>query len=147
MVAAVESDSEHTISRGFRQAAAERNLVLPQAGGFEALKGRGIKANRDGHAVYVGGPRLLETLKVALPESLQRFTSLAEARGQTVVYLLQDEQAVCQQSRDDEYLQARLRETAPPPTRWYGSLMRRRCGLSREQKRGKSPRLQRIGAI
>jgi Cu2+-exporting ATPase len=94
LAAAVEGDSEHTIARGIRQAATARGLALPEITGFEALKGRGARATHDGHAVHVGGPRLLETLRLEPAEQLRRFAEQADARGQTVVYLLQDERVV-----------------------------------------------------
>lgn len=49
------------------------------------------------------------------------------------------EQAVCQQGRDDEYLQARLRETAPLPTRLYGSLDAAKVRIEPRAKAGKKP--------
>jgi Cu2+-exporting ATPase len=91
LAAAVEGDSEHTIAHGIRQAAQTRGLVLPEIAHFEALKGRGARATQDGHAVYVGSPRLLEELKVEPAEQFRRFSQEADTRGQTVVYLLQDE--------------------------------------------------------
>jgi Cu2+-exporting ATPase len=94
LAAAIEGDSEHTIARGIRQAADERGLAPTQVTNFEILQGRGVRANNDGHTVYVGGPRLLEMLGVDLPESLDHFAEDADAKGQTVVYLLQEEQVV-----------------------------------------------------
>jgi Cu2+-exporting ATPase len=94
LAAAVESDSEHLIAQGIRQAAEARGVSAPGASDFEALKGRGIRARVDGQAVHVGSPRLLSELNAKLPDVLQRFTDEAESKGQTVVYLLQDSQAV-----------------------------------------------------
>ncbi|MCC7352961.1 MAG: HAD-IC family P-type ATPase, partial [Anaerolineae bacterium] len=94
LAAAVEGDSEHTIARGVRRTAAERKLVLPQVTGFEAIKGRGVRATHDGHTVYVGGPRLLEQLASGLPETLADFTQQAGGKGQSVVYLVEDDRVV-----------------------------------------------------
>jgi len=60
------------------------------ASGFEAIKGRGVRAVVDGQEVHVGGPRLLEMLQPKLPDSIARFTRQAEEKGQSVVYLVQD---------------------------------------------------------
>lgn len=87
---AVEGDSEHTIAQGIRRAARERGIEPPPVTDFEALKGRGIRARHDGRAVYVGGPRLLEMLDISLPDALAAFTKRAGAKGQTVVYLIDD---------------------------------------------------------
>jgi Cu2+-exporting ATPase len=94
LAAAVESDSEHTLARGVRQAAEERELSLPQVTDFEAIKGRGVRARRDGATLHVGGPRLLEMLDLEPPAELEHLIKEASIKGQTVVYLFQDEQVV-----------------------------------------------------
>jgi Cu2+-exporting ATPase len=60
--------------------------------GFEALQGRGVRASLDGATLHVGGPRLLELLNLEPPAALERFAQEAGAKGQTVVYLVQDGQ-------------------------------------------------------
>ena len=94
LAAAVEGDSEHTIARGVRQSALERQLNLPKAAEFEAIKGKGVKARINGELVYVGGPRLLEMLNIGLPDELNRFSEQASQKGQSVVHLVEDGQAV-----------------------------------------------------
>ena len=92
LAAAVEGDSEHTLARGIRQTAEERGLSRPQVSDFEAIKGRGVRARHNGQSVHIGGPRLLEMLELDVPEKLSNFADEAGAKGQTVVYLVQDEQ-------------------------------------------------------
>lgn len=94
LAAAIEGDSEHIVALGIRTAATERRLALPKITDFEAIKGRGAQANVDGKPVYVGGPRLLEMLKLTPPDALQAFIKNAETKGQTVVYLVQDRSVV-----------------------------------------------------
>ncbi|MBD3276444.1 MAG: heavy metal translocating P-type ATPase, partial [Candidatus Marinimicrobia bacterium] len=57
LAAAAEGDSEHTIARGIRKSAEEKDLELPPVSNFEAIKGRGVKAEHENSTVYVGGPR------------------------------------------------------------------------------------------
>ncbi|SEP16180.1 Cu2+-exporting ATPase [Halorientalis persicus] len=90
LAAAVESDSEHMIARAIREAADERDLSAPDATAFEAIKGRGVRANVDGNEVYVGGPNLLTQLDSEIPDHLQRFADEAGQNAQTVVYLVRD---------------------------------------------------------
>jgi len=90
LAAAVESDSEHMIARAIREAADERDLSAPDASSFEAIKGRGVRANVDGNEVYVGGPNLLSQLDSEVPGHLQRFAEDAGENAQTVVYLVRD---------------------------------------------------------
>jgi len=94
LTAAVEGDSEHTIARGVRESAAKKGLELPAVSEFAALKGRGVQATWEGKQVYVGGPRLLESLNLTLPEPLASFERSASEKGQSVVTLVVDEQPV-----------------------------------------------------
>lgn len=90
LAASVEGDSEHTIARGIRQTAQERNLRPRPAGAFEAIKGQGVRARIDGETAYVGGPQLLEALGVEPEGPMAAFRDRTNARGQTVVYLLRE---------------------------------------------------------
>ncbi|MBP9501522.1 MAG: copper-translocating P-type ATPase [Candidatus Promineofilum sp.] len=94
LAAAVERDSEHFIARAFRKAAEERGLSLPAIQGFEALKGRGVRAESGDETVYVGGPRLLEMLSLQLPTGIEAFTEGTNRKGQSVIYLVRGEQVV-----------------------------------------------------
>jgi Cu2+-exporting ATPase len=91
---AVEGDSEHSIARGIRREAEKRGLSPVEVSDFQALKGRGIRANFEGQPVYVGGPRLLEMLYLTLPDALADFGAEAGRKGQTVVYLVAGEAPV-----------------------------------------------------
>ncbi|MEP7356940.1 MAG: heavy metal translocating P-type ATPase, partial [Anaerolineales bacterium] len=88
LIAAAEGDSEHTIARGLRRSAEGRGLVLPAVTEFEALPGRGVKSQSGGQTVHVGGPRLLESLKLTLPPALAQFEKEVSAKGQSVVHLV-----------------------------------------------------------
>ncbi|WP_459881986.1 heavy metal translocating P-type ATPase [Halorubrum gandharaense] len=110
LMAAVESDSEHMIAEAIREAARERDLAVPKAHGFEALQGRGVRATveleaaavpgaetsggQDGETVYVGGPNLLRHLDVESGSALETFSEEAGERGQGVVYLIRDGEAI-----------------------------------------------------
>jgi Cu2+-exporting ATPase len=94
LAAAVEGDSEHIIAQAIRQAAAEHKLDLTPVSDFVAIKGRGAKATVAGHIVHAGGPRLLEMLQLEVPTALTMFVEQAEAKGQSVIYLVQDDQIV-----------------------------------------------------
>ena len=94
LAAAIEGDSEHTIASGMRKSANERQLALPAISDFEAIKGRGARARINGGDVYVGGPRLLEMLKIKLPEELDHFTDQANQKGQSVVHLIKENQVI-----------------------------------------------------
>ncbi len=92
LAAAIEGDSEHTIARGIRTSAEERGLSLPDISGFEAIKGRGVRAEHDGREVYIGGPRLLEMLNLTPSGKFEHFAAQADEKGQSVVYLVHKDQ-------------------------------------------------------
>jgi Cu2+-exporting ATPase len=94
LAAAVEGDSEHLLARAIRGRAEEKGLDRPAVGDFEAIKGKGIRATHEGRAVYVGGPRLLEQMGAALPDTLQAFADESGGKGQTVVYLFDEREPV-----------------------------------------------------
>ncbi len=94
LAAGVESDSEHMIARAIREAANDQDLTAPDATAFEAIKGRGVRANVDGNEVYVGGPNLLTQLDSEIPAHLQRFADEAGQNAQTVVYLVRDSELI-----------------------------------------------------
>jgi Cu2+-exporting ATPase len=101
LAAAIEGDSEHTLARGIRQAARERGLDVPEVDDFEAIEGHGVRAEVDGQRCYVGGPRLLERLDLSRPEPLDSFVEQAQAKGQTVVYLVAESEVVAAFALDD----------------------------------------------
>jgi len=92
ITAAVEGDSEHMIAQGIRSAAKEREINTNgyEVTGFEAIKGHGVRANVKGKEVHIGGPRLLDKLNLTLSDTLQDFTERSDAKGYTVVYLVED---------------------------------------------------------
>ncbi|MFT5195588.1 MAG: Cu2+-exporting ATPase [Candidatus Promineifilaceae bacterium] len=92
LAAAIEGDSEHLLARAIRSAAEERNLTLPKISNFEIMKGRGVRATHNENTVYVGGPRLLEYLATDLPQNLSRFSDDAGDKGQSVIYLIINDQ-------------------------------------------------------
>jgi Cu2+-exporting ATPase len=56
--------------------------------GFEAIKGRGVVAESQDHKFYIGGPRLLESLEIKLPDKLAKFESEFSRKGNSVVHLV-----------------------------------------------------------
>jgi Cu2+-exporting ATPase len=94
IAAAVERDSEHPVAQAVVRTARERGLTVPGADGFEAIPGHGVRARVDGRERLVGGPNLLRKLRIALPAGLEDLSREAAARGQSVVFLLEEGRAV-----------------------------------------------------
>jgi Cu2+-exporting ATPase len=94
IAAAIESDSEHPIARGIVKSAAERELEIPSADGFQAITGKGVAATVSGTGYHMGGPALLEAESVEVPSSLAEVAERAAGRGQAAIYLVQSGKAI-----------------------------------------------------
>ncbi|WP_244362588.1 heavy metal translocating P-type ATPase [Thermus brockianus] len=85
LAAALERGSEHPIAKAVLEAA--KDLSLPEAEGVRALPGEGIEGVVEGRRLYLGGPALMERLKVALPQEAQELSQ----KGYTPLYLADGE--------------------------------------------------------
>jgi len=92
MAAGLERSSEHALARAIVAEADRRRIEPMPVEGFEALKGRGVRARTDGHDVHLGGPRLLESLGATVPPDLTRSVNDWAREGKTVVSLIEDGQ-------------------------------------------------------
>ena len=84
LAAAVEADSEHPLARAIVEGARRRGVEPGSATEFEALAGRGARAQVDGRSVSVGGPRLLTDLGLG---PMAESEAWARA-GQTVIHVV-----------------------------------------------------------
>ncbi len=108
LAAALESDSEHPIAKAIYLSAEERGLDIPAAQNFEAIKGKGVKASVGGELYYVGNPGLLRERGLLLEGEMQSFYKSANSKGQTIVFLVREEQiisafALADQIREESY--------------------------------------------
>jgi Cu2+-exporting ATPase len=108
LAAAVEGDSEHPISKAIRSAAEDRDLEVPDAEGFSAIKGKGVQANIEGEPYYVGSKRLLSELGKGLEGDFKAFYEERGQKGHTIIFLLSDKEilaafALADQIRESSY--------------------------------------------
>jgi len=82
---AVEADSEHPIGQAITAAARQRVGVLPEAVGFQALAGRGARAEVAGVVVWVGRRKLMADAGLLVPAALEEVAERLEQDGRTVV--------------------------------------------------------------
>lgn len=90
LAAAVEADSEHPIARAITARAREQDLERVQASRFEAMSGRGVRAEVDGEQIHVGGPRLLEDLGLEPSDDLRDAAGDWGNDGHSVIYLVRN---------------------------------------------------------
>ncbi|MEO6447004.1 MAG: heavy metal translocating P-type ATPase [Gemmatimonadaceae bacterium] len=89
LAASVEADSEHPIAQGIVASARERKLDIPRAVDFESLPGRGVRARVAGRTLLMGGPALLDSLTLTLPDDLRAAAESAGSSGQSAVHLVE----------------------------------------------------------
>jgi len=102
LAAAVEADSEHPLARAIVRGAKQRALEPLTSSGFENLAGRGARASVDGRDAFVGGPRLLEDLKVEPAEVLRAVTDGWSDAGRTVLHVIRGGRILGAVSVEDE---------------------------------------------
>ncbi len=90
LAASLDALSGHPISKAVVAKAKEQNLSLQEPKKFEAMKGRGVKALLEEKEVMVGGPALLESLEIKIPEELAQQTRGAGKKGQTVIFVVKE---------------------------------------------------------
>lgn len=83
----VEHHSEHPLARAILEHGEERAVAVPQSEAFEALFGRGAKANVGDETVFVGNERLMKDLGRASP-TIKAILDQAESDGKTAVVVM-----------------------------------------------------------
>jgi Cu2+-exporting ATPase len=102
IAAAVESDSEHPLARAIVNAARVLGVVIPAAGNFRSLTGRGVEAAIDGETYAVGGPALLRERSLLEPLELEARLDTWRDRGATVLYLVRGDEVIGAIALEDE---------------------------------------------
>jgi Cu2+-exporting ATPase len=102
LAASVENDSEHPLARAIVAGSRQRSVEPLAASGFEALAGRGARASVDGQAVQVGGPRLLDELRLTIPTELATRVEAWEGEGMTVLSVVADGRVIGAVAAEDE---------------------------------------------
>ncbi len=87
--ASIEAASEHPLAEAVVSAAKDRGIEPLAAEGFEALAGRGVRAELGGRTVLLGNRALMQDHQVALDDAVQQADQLA-GQAQTPVFLAVD---------------------------------------------------------
>jgi P-type Cu2+ transporter len=90
--AGLESRSEHAIAKGIVSAANDRAIDISDPQNFEAIPGKGAKAEVAGKNIKVVSPGFLKEHGIAVGESHQGKLDQLAGEGKTLVYLLKDDQ-------------------------------------------------------
>jgi len=86
-VASVEINSEHTIAKGIVKKAKEKNLKLSKVEKFEAIAGKGAKAQIEGEKIFVGSKGIFDVANVKSVEAEKKMEEIA-SQGKTIVFVI-----------------------------------------------------------
>ena len=86
LAAALEENSEHSIATAIRNAAKEKNLLLPTLSDFSAIPGRGVSARYENETLRCGNEAFMKEHQVNIQNADESFKALSE-KGKTVVFL------------------------------------------------------------
>lgn len=89
LAAAAEKNSEHPLGVAICQKGKKELGDIPEPGGFEALPGRGVKAEIDGKMVHLGTRKLISEIGAEIG-SIESLMTRLESEGKTAALLAVD---------------------------------------------------------
>ncbi len=90
LAAAADAPSEHPLAEAVVRGARAEGIALPEATGFDAIVGHGVRAEVEGRVVHVGNRRLMDRLGVVATTAEEIVSGLA-ARGRTAMFVAVDD--------------------------------------------------------
>ncbi|MEX2578769.1 MAG: copper-translocating P-type ATPase, partial [Verrucomicrobiales bacterium] len=94
LAASVETSSEHPLARSIVEEAKRRSIELVEAENFQSHTGGGVSGRVDGREVVVGKAGHLESVGIALPDSLRRTADELQTAAKTVSWVAADGEAI-----------------------------------------------------
>ncbi|MBN1285647.1 MAG: copper-translocating P-type ATPase [Anaerolineae bacterium] len=91
--ASVERGSEHPLGAAIVRAAQEKGLALGEPSGFEAVAGRGVRAQVEGHTALVGSERMVRESGATHIKPLEDQAARLQRSAKTVMWLAVDGKA------------------------------------------------------
>src|SRR5699024_11488478 len=90
LLASAEANSEHPLAKAVVNFAISKQLELTEATSFEAVPGKGIKANVQGVKLLVGNRLLMKDANVAIDLYEKKVTE-AEEQGSTAMFIAEND--------------------------------------------------------
>ncbi|HET8984701.1 MAG TPA: copper-translocating P-type ATPase [Trueperaceae bacterium] len=91
VMAALETRSEHPLGAAIVEEADRRGVSAAEVADFEVVAGQGVRGIVDGQRFTVGRPELAQERGLVLPAVLAGARAQGEARGESVIALMDDE--------------------------------------------------------
>ncbi len=94
LAAGLEQRSEHPLAKAIMEAAKKQNIAPPTVLQFDVVAGKGVSAEIEGNSYRMGRPEWAEELKLDFASELSQGLQEAEARGESVIVLMDDEKVI-----------------------------------------------------
>ena len=94
LAAALEQRSEHPLAKAVVSEANAQGLEYKETKDFEVVAGKGVKGRVNGKSYLVGRPEWIEEQGLELSATLEQGLNEAEARGESVIALMSETQAL-----------------------------------------------------
>ena len=94
LAASVQAASEHPLARAIQEKAAELAIELLPVTDFSSHTGTGVEGLVADHQVFIGNARLMKRQGASVPAELVERQTQWEGSGQTVVYVMSDDQII-----------------------------------------------------
>jgi Cu2+-exporting ATPase len=85
--ASIEINSEHSVAKSIVKDAREKNMVFSDVGQFEAIHGKGVKAQVEGDEIYIGNKGMLEQAKVESKQIDAKINQIT-SQGKTIALVI-----------------------------------------------------------
>jgi len=121
LAVALEARSEHPLAKAVVEEADTRSLDTPDVQGFEVVAGKGVSGTVKGARYRIGRPEWVEEQGLSLSRDLRHGLEEAEARGESVIALMNDKEVLALFALADKVRQSakeavkRLKEAGVEP--------------------------------
>ena len=106
LAAALEARSEHPLAQAIVEAAEQRGVEVEAVSDFKVVAGKGVEGTVRGSAYRIGRPEWLQEQAIELSSTLKKGLADAEARGESVIGLTDDRQALALFALSDKVRQS-----------------------------------------
>jgi len=90
--ASLEASSEHPLADAIVKSAKAKNLVFSEVKNFESITGHGITGSIDAKKVSIGNAKLIQSQGLKQSESNQKEIEERQSKGETVMFVVIDNQ-------------------------------------------------------
>lgn len=96
IAALINAHSEHPLASATLNKASDANLTLENDSidNFDSVTGKGVTATLDGNRIALGNIKLMAHIGADIPQALQQSAKKHQAQGETVSFVVQDDEVI-----------------------------------------------------